>query len=150
MTSSGRIEKKILLQAPRTRVWRALTNAEEFGTWFGVKFEGTFAVGKSLTGNMTIKGYEHMTMEVTVEHMHAEDHFSYRWHPFAVDPKFDYSVEPTTLVEFRLEVSGEGTMLTVAETGFDKIPAGRRDEAFRMNERGWTSQIENIKRYVAS
>lgn len=149
MSSTDRIEKKVVLQAPKTRVWRALTNAEEFGTWFRVKFDQPFAVGKSIKGAIAIPGYEHMTMEVTIEQMHPEDLFSYRWHPYAVDAKVDYSIEPTTLVEFRLTEADGATTLTVVESGFDRLPASRRDEAFRMNDGGWTSQLKNIEKYVA-
>jgi len=148
MTSSDRIEKRILLQAPRSRVWRALTKAEEFGAWFRVKLEGEFAVGKRIQGRITYPGYEHLTMDLTVERMDEERLFSLRWHPYAIDPKVDYSKEPTTLVEFQLEEVAEGTMLTVVESGFDQIPAERRAEAFRMNSQGWAAQVENIRRHV--
>jgi uncharacterized protein YndB with AHSA1/START domain len=147
-TSTDRIEKKILLRVPRSRVWRALTTAEEFGTWFRVKLEGPIAAGKPMRGNITYPGYEHIRMDATVERMEPERLFSLRWHPYAVDPKVDYSKEPTTLVEFRLEDAPGGTMLTVAESGFDRIPAGRRDEAFRMNSGGWEIQLGNIEQHV--
>lgn len=149
MTGSDRIEKTILLRAPRARVWRALTNAEEFSAWFGVKLEGGFAVGKRIQAKVTYPGYEHVTMEVTVERMDDERLFAFRWHPYAIDPKIDYSTEPTTLVEFRLEEVADGTRLTVVESGFDQIPAERRAEAFRMNAQGWAEQMENIRRHVA-
>ena len=148
MTNTDRIEKNVLLRAPKSRVWRALTNAEEFGTWFWVKLESDFAVGKDVTGNVTYPGYEHLRFTVTVERMDAEQLFSFRWHPAAVDPKVDYSQEPTTLVEFRLEEVAEGTLLTVIESGFDRIPAERRAEAFRMNSQGWAQQLENVKSHV--
>ena len=148
-TSSDRIEKQILLRTSKSRVWRALTNAEEFGTWFRVKLDGDFAVGKRVAGQITYPGYEHLNMEVTVERMDDERLFSFRWHPYAVDPTVDYSTEPTTLVEFRLEEVAGGTLLIVVESGFDRIPAGRRAEAFRMNGEGWQTQIENIQRHVA-
>jgi uncharacterized protein YndB with AHSA1/START domain len=147
--STDRIEKQILLRAPRSRVWRALTDAREFGAWFRVKLENDFAVGKSVVGNITYPGYEHLRFEATVEKMEPERLFSFRWHPAAVDPKVDYSKEPTTLVELRLEEVPEGTRLTVVESGFDSIPAGRRDEAFRMNDGGWAEQVENIRKHVA-
>jgi uncharacterized protein YndB with AHSA1/START domain len=147
--STDRIEKQILLRAPRSRVWRALTDAREFGTWFRVKLQDDFAVGKSVAGSVLYPGYEHLRFEATVEKMEPERLFSFRWHPAAVDPKVDYSKEPTTLVEFRLEEVPEGTRLTVVESGFDGIPAGRRDEAFRMNEGGWAEQVENIRKHVA-
>src|SRR5947209_9326884 len=133
MTNTDRIEKNVLLRAPRSRVWRALTNAEEFGTWFRVKLESGFAVGQHATGNITYPGYEHLRFDAVVERMEAEQLFSFRWHPAAVDPTVDYSQEPTTLVEFRLAEVADGTLLTVIESGFDRIPAERRAEAFRMN-----------------
>ena len=148
MSQTDRIEKQILLRAPIARVWRALTNAGEFGAWFRVKLEGEFAVGRPIRGQMTFPGYEHLTMEVTVERMDPERLFSFRWHPGAVDPGFDYSMEPTTLVEFRLEPDPEGTRLTLVESGFDRIPASRRSDAFRMNSDGWAIQVENIRRHV--
>ncbi len=146
---SDRIEKKILLRAPRARVWRALTDTTEFGAWFHVRLEGPFTIGESVKGKLTYPGYEHMTMEVTVERMDAEQLFSYRWHPYAVDPKVDYSSEPTTLVEFHLEETADGTLLTVVESDFDRIPAHRRAEAYRMNSQGWSIQLENILRHVS-
>lgn len=147
-SSTDRIEKQILLRASRARVWRALTDAAEFGTWFGVELEGAFEVGKSVKGRMKYPGYEHLTLEVTVERMETESLFSYRWHPHAVDPSVDYSREPTTLVEFRLEEVPEGTLLRVVESGFDRIPPERRDDAFRGNEDGWRIQLENVRRHV--
>lgn len=144
-----RIEKQTLLRAPRPRVWRALTQAAEFGAWFRVALEGEFAVGKSVRGRITYPGYEHLTMEVTVERMDEPELFSYRWHPHAVDPALDYSAEPTTLVEFRLTEVPQGTLLRVVESGFEGIPAGRRDEAFRRNSGGWEAQMENVARHVA-
>ena len=148
-SSTDRIEKQILLQAPQSRVWHALTDAGEFGTWFRVDLDGHFRPGQRLTGRITHPGYEHITMEILVERMDAETLFSYRWHPYAVDPAVDYAQEPTTLVEFRLEPKEGGTLLSVVESGFDRIPASRRDEAFRMNERGWAGQLKNIERHVA-
>jgi uncharacterized protein YndB with AHSA1/START domain len=148
-TQTDRIERTIQLRAPRSRVWRALTDAAEFGTWFRVKLDGPFAVGKRVTGQVTYPGYEHVTFEVKVERMDAEKLFSFRWHPAAVDPKVDYSKEPTTLVEFRLADAPGGTSLTVVESGFDALPASRRDEAFRMNSGGWEIQMQNIEQHVA-
>ena len=148
MTNTDRIEKQVLLRAPRARVWRALTDAGQFGTWFGVKMETGFAAGQLAMGKITHPGYEHIPFEVTVERMQAEQLFAFRWHPYAIDPQVDYSKEPMTLVEFRLEEVEGGTLLTVVESGFDRIPAARRDEAFRMNTGGWTAQMENIRRHV--
>lgn len=149
IVNSDRIEKRLLLRAPRSRVWRALTDAGEFGAWFNAKLEGGFAVGKSIKGRITHPGYEHLTMEMNVERMDAEHLFSFRWHPYAIDPKVDYSTEPPTLVEFRLEDAPDGTQLTVVESGFDQLPAERRAEAFRMNAEGWAAQLENVQRHVA-
>ena len=148
--TTDRIEKTIVLRAPRARVWRALTDSEEFGTWFGVKLEGAFVPGDWTSGRIKTPGYDHLTMSLLVETMTPEHLFSYRWHPYAVDPNVDYSAEPTTLVEFRLEDAPEGTRLTIVESGFDGIPSKRRDEAFRMNSQGWGHQIENIARHVAA
>lgn len=149
-TSTNRIEKRVTLPAPRSRVWRAISTVEEFGAWFGVKLEGAFAEGAALRGKLTIKGYEHVMLEVLVERIQPERFFSYRWHPYAVDPKVDYSAEPTTLVEFRLDEAEGGTELTIIESGFDRIPASRRAEAFRMNDAGWTGQAKNLERYVTA
>jgi len=144
-TTPDRIEKKIEIRASISRVWKALTDHKEFGAWFRVNLEGPFVPGKRTRGKITYPGYEHLVMDVLVEKMEAERYFSFRWNPGAVDPKVDYSKEPQTLVEFRLEKSGEGTLLVVTESGFDKVPAGRRSEAFRMNEAGWAEQMENIR-----
>ena len=149
-STTDRIEKNIVLRAPRSRVWRALTDAVEFGTWFRVNLDGRFEVGKRITGKITYPGYEHLTMDVTVEKMDAEKLFSYRWHPGATEVGVDYSVEPTTLVEFRLEDAEGGTRLTIVESGFDKLPRERRDEAFRSNDEGWTDQAQNLRGHVES
>ena len=147
--SSDRIEKQILLQAPRARVWQALTDAGQFGTWFRAKLDTGFAVGQRTLGHITHPGYEHLRFEVTVERMEPEQLFALRWHPYAIDPKVDYSGEPTTLVEFKLAETADGTLLTVVESGFDQLPPGRREEAFRMNSQGWAIQMENIQNHVA-
>ena len=149
MSSTDRIEKTIVLKAPRARVWRALTDHEEFGAWFRVALESPFREGATVRGRITYPGYEHATMEVVVERMVPERLFSYWWHPFAVDKTTDYSHEPATLVEFRLEDVPGGTRLTVVESGFDELPPERRDEAFRMNDGGWAEQMTNIERHVA-
>jgi len=147
-SDTDRIEKSIDLQAPVARVWRALTDFREFGEWFMVSLERPFQPGETTRGRITYPGYEHLVMEVVVERMEPERLFSFRWHPYAVDPKIDYTKEPSTLVEFRLEPIGGGTRLQVTESGFDTIPAARRDEAFRMNSGGWEQQIKNIHAYV--
>jgi len=148
--TTDRIEKKIVLRAPRTRVWRALANAEEFGAWFGIKLEGAFAPGARVNGQLTAPGHEHVTLEIAIERMEPESRLSYRWHPGAVEAGVDYSSEPTTLVEFQLEEVAGGTQLRVVESGFDRIPLARRAEAFRMNDAGWAEELENIARHVAT
>jgi len=145
---NDRIEKSIELAAPVSRVWRALTDYREFGEWFRVELEGPFVPGQVSRGRITYPGYEHVIMQVTVQKMEHERLFSYTWHPYAIDPKVDYSHEPPTLVEFKLEKIPSGTRLTVTESGFDKIPANRRAEAFRKNESGWAAQLQNIERHV--
>jgi len=149
MTNTDRMEKTVRLRAPRSRVWRAITAPEEFGAWFGVKLEGPFVEGATLRGTITHPGYEHLTMEMVVERIEPERYFAYRWHPYAIDPGVDYSTEPTTLVEFRLDEANGGTVLTIVESGFDRIPLARRAEAFRMNDSGWTEQMKNIERHVS-
>ena len=148
VTVTDRIEKTVHLRAPRSRVWRAVTDARQFGSWFRVDLEGDFKAGTTIRGRILEPGYEHLTMEMLVERIEPEHLFAYRWHPYDVDPKVDYSSEPTTLVEFRLEDIGKETVLTVVESGFDRIPPGRRPEAYRMNDGGWTAQVTNIRRYV--
>lgn len=143
------IDKRIDLGAPIARVWRALTDYREFGRWFGVKLEQPFAVGRVARGRITYPGYEHLILEATVVTLEPERLFSFTWHPYAVDPSVDYSAEPATLVEFRLETIPTGTRLRVTESGFDRIPAGRRPLALRMNDEGWAQQIKNIERHVA-
>src|SRR6266850_6058579 len=149
-SSTDRIEKRIELNAPLARVWRALTDHREFGEWFRVKLEAPFAPGKTTRGRITYPGYEHVIMEVVVRTMETERLFSFHWHPYAVDPRIDYSKEPSTLVEFKLEKTPAGTLLVVTESGFDSIPAARREEAFQMNSGGWTEQIKNIEAHVTS
>ena len=150
-TSTDRIERKIFLKAPRARVWRALSDAAEFGAWFGVDFKGkTFVAGKSVQGQVTYPGYEHIVMEVQIERMQRERSLSWRWHPAAIDPSIDYSQEPTTLVVFELEEIDGGTMLTVVESGLDKIPLARRATVFRLNSSGWDEQMRNIEKHVAT
>jgi len=149
--STDRIEKRVVLRAPRARVWRAISDAQEFGTWFRMKLDGPFAQGRTVRAKVAIPGYEHMKVEMQVERIEPERYFSYRWHPYPNDPAIDYSTEPTTLVEFTLEeaLGGAGTALTIVESGFDRIPLARRSEAFRMNDGGWAGQIKNLAAYVA-
>ena len=144
-----RIEKRIELKAPVSRVWRAITDYREFGEWFRVKLDGPFVPGAASTGHITYPGYEHLKWEAVVQKMEPERLFSFTWHPYAVDPKMDYSKEAPTLVEFRLEKTATGTLLVLTEFGFDKIPAERRLEAFQRNDGGWTAQMKNIENHVA-
>jgi uncharacterized protein YndB with AHSA1/START domain len=150
-TSMDRVERQVLIKAPKSRVWRALSNAEEFGSWFGVNFNGQeFVAGKPVQGRITYPGYEHLLMEVVIEHVVPERLLSWRWHPAAIDPSVDYSTEPTTLVVFELAETAEGTLVTVVESGFDNIPPGRRATVIRMNTSGWEEQMKNIEKHVAS
>ncbi|HEX3680933.1 MAG TPA: SRPBCC family protein [Bryobacteraceae bacterium] len=146
---SDRIEKSIELKAPVSRVWRALTDYREFGEWFQVRLHGPFVPGQISRGHITYPGYEHLKWEAVVQKMEPERLFSFTWHPYAVDPDVDYSKELSTLVEFKLEETAGGTLLSVTESGFDKIPAPRRAEAFRRNDGGWAEQMNSIERYVA-
>jgi len=145
---NDRIEKRMELAAPVSRVWRALTDHREFGEWFRVELEAPFAPGRESRGHITYPGHEHIQWRAVVRDMVPERLFSFTWHPYAIEPGVDYSGEVPTLVEFRLEPHGDGTLLTVTESGFDRIPAHRRDEAFRMNDGGWAEQMQNIKRHV--
>ena len=141
---SDRIEKTVDLKAPVSRVWHALTDHEEFGKWFRVKLDGPFTPGATSRGQITYPGYEHLKWEAVVQKMEPERLFSFTWHPYAVEPDHDYSGETPTLVEFTLETIATGTRLRVVESGFDRLPAHRRDLAFRSNEGGWTIQMKNI------
>ena len=145
----ARIEKRIELKAPVSRVWRALTDYREFAEWFRVRLEGPFVPGKTTRGQITHPGYEHVRWEVVVQKMEPERLFSFTWHPYSVDPKIDYSKETPTLVEFRLEKSPAGTLLLLTESGFDKIPLERRAKAFAANDGGWTMQTKLIEKYLA-
>ena len=145
---TDRIEQQVLLPNPQSRVWRALSDAAQFAEWFGIKFDGPFAAGKSTNGKIAIKGQE-VTFEFAIEAIEPERRFAFRWHPYAIDPNVDYSSEPMTHVEFTLAAVDGGTMLKVVESGFDKIPASRRVEAFQMNTNGWTGQMKRIAKYLA-
>jgi uncharacterized protein YndB with AHSA1/START domain len=145
----NRIEKRLELRAPVSRVWRALTDYREFGQWFGVKLDGPFVPGQPAQGQVTYPGYEHVRWQAVIQKMEPEKLFSFTWHPYAIDPKVDYSKETPTLVEFRLQQIPSGTLLLLSESGFDSIPADRRAEAFRMNDGGWSEQMKNIESHVA-
>jgi uncharacterized protein YndB with AHSA1/START domain len=158
--STDRIEKKILLRAPRKRVWRALTDSKEFGSWFGMKFDGPFVPGAKMRGvivpttvNAEVakaqKEYEGLPFVITIEQMDPERLFSFRWHPHAIERDVDYSHEPTTLIVFLLEEVPDGIMLTVTESGFDRIPIARRAKAFTANEQGWGMVVKLIEEYLA-
>lgn len=151
--STDRIEKRIELKVPVSRVWRALTDYREFGAWFGVKLDGPFVQGQVSRGSITYPGYEHVKWEALVQKMEPERLFSFTWaHPKSLDKADyspDYSGEPRTLVEFRLEKTTGGTSLMLTESGFDNLPSDRRLEAFRRNDSGWTEQMKNIEKWVA-
>src|SRR5262245_35815845 len=157
--TANHIEKKILLHSSLSRVWRALSDSKEFGKWFGVKFDAPFVPGVFIRGVIVGSAvdaevakaqqeYKGLPFEITIETMEPERLFSFRWHPFAVDSKVDYSNEPTTLVEFRLQKVAEGVLLTVTESGFDKIPLERRAQAFTSNEQGWAMMVKVIEEYL--
>jgi uncharacterized protein YndB with AHSA1/START domain len=147
-TSPDRIEKTTVIRAPRARVWRALTDHEEFGRWFGVTLDKAFAPGATINGKILDPEYAHMPFTMTIDRVEPERLFSMRWHPYAHDPAVDYSAEPTTLIEFTLDEVGDGTRVTVVESGFDRIPIERRALAYRMNDEGWGGQMQNITKYV--
>ena len=147
--TTDRIEKHFEVSATRSRVWRAISNAAEFGTWFGMTLDRPFAPGATVFGRLTIPGYDHITVEIQVDRVEPEGYFSYRWHPYPMNPALDYKAEPTTLVEFRLEETTGGTAVAITESGFDRLPASRRAEAFRMNEAGWASQSRKLASHVS-
>ena len=159
-TSTDRIEKSVLLRAPRERVWRAISDSKQFGRWFGVQFDGPFVAGASIVGKMVTttvdaevakrqEAYKGHRFEFVVDRIEPMRFFSFRWHPFAMDSSVDYSKEPSTLVAFVLEEVQDGTKLTVTESGFDQIPIERRAKAFAANEGGWTAQMKLIEKYLA-
>ena len=150
MTSStDRIEKRLFLRAPQERVWRALSDAGEFGSWFGMELDGPFAAGAHVTGRVKSHGaHDGVAVAFYIDRVDPTTTFSFRWHPFALDPAVDYSKEPMTLVTFKLVPAEGGTMLTVLETGFDSIPIERRADAFEANEEGWATQMERIEKYL--
>ncbi len=143
-------EKRIELKAPLSRVWRAITDSQEFGEWFKVNMDGPFMAGKVATGSFAHPDRAHLKMRMTVKEIRPETYFSYTWNPYGIDPNVDYSKETPTLVEFNLHEIPGGTELVVVESGFDKVPEHRRDEAFRMNTNGWTAQMKNIENYVTN
>jgi uncharacterized protein YndB with AHSA1/START domain len=159
--STDRIDKRILLRAPRARVWRAIADSMEFGTWFGVRFDGPFVAGAPLRGVIVPtavdpaiaelqKPYEGTPFEITVERLEPERLFSFRWHPYALEPGMDYASEPTTRVTFELHDAAEGVLLTITESGYDSIPLERRAKAFASNDEGWTLQLRLIEGYLAT
>jgi uncharacterized protein YndB with AHSA1/START domain len=149
MSSTNEIRKQLQIKAPPSRVWRAITDSEQFGAWFHVKLEGPFVVGRPTSGQITYKGWEHVRFTLVTDAIEPETRFAYLWHPYAVDMAKDYSSEPMTRVEFLLEPRDGGTLVTVVESGFDRLPPERIAEAFRMNERGWAEQLDNIRAHVA-
>ena len=144
-----KIEKQILLKVPRARVWRAISDKSEFGTWFQCKFpSGTFKSGEKVHGRITYPGYEKYDIDLEIVDVEPERRLSYRWHPG--EPGDDYSNEPMTLVTFTLADADGGTLLTIVESGFDSIPLHRRAAAFKSNDGGWAEQIRNIERHVTA
>ncbi len=161
LMTPDKIEKRIVLHAPLTRVWDAVTDSQKFGAWFGVAFDGPFVAGSHLTGKIrptTVDPevaklqapHEGKTFEFYVEAIEPKRLISFHWHPFAIDPEIDYSKEPTTLIVFELEEIGGDTSLTITESGFDRIPLERRAKAFAANEGGWTMQTTLVSKYLAA
>jgi uncharacterized protein YndB with AHSA1/START domain len=159
--NTDRIEKKILLHATRERVWQAISDAKEFGAWFGVAFDGPFAAGLRLTGKIVPTSvdteiaklqepYVGKAFEFSVERIEPLRRICFRWHPFAVQPDVDFSGEPTTLIVFELEQATDGTLLTISESGFDQIPLARRAKAFAANDGGWSMQTKLIAKYLTA
>lgn len=147
--STDRVEKRLVLRAPRSRVWRAISTPAEFSAWFRIRLDGAFAEGATVRGDVIHSTGDHVcTVEMQIERIEPERYFSYRWHPYPMDPTYDYSAEPTTLVEFIVDDAEGGTAVTIVESGFDQIPIHRRAEAFRMNDGGWTALIGNLARHV--
>ena len=144
--STDRIERSVVLRAPRSKVWRALTDPKQFSEWFGATLRDPFVPGARVRGPVTQRDYEHLTMDITIDRVEPERLFSWRWHPGG-DPDID-PAEPMTLVVFELEEVPEGTRLTVTETGFDRVPVSRRGKAYRENDQGWAEQLEAITRYL--
>ena len=148
-SATDRIEKRVTLDAPVSRVWRALTDVEQFSTWFGIAFLAPFVPGTEVPGKFANAKYAHFPFSIWIESMEAERFFSFRWHPYPLDEGVDYAAEPTTLITFTLEAVNGGTQLTIVESGFDAIPEFRRLKAFTMNSNGWNSQAENIRKFLA-
>jgi uncharacterized protein YndB with AHSA1/START domain len=146
-STTDRLRKQITLRATPARVWRALSTAQEFGAWFGATLRTDFAPGTTVEGSVAFQGKQ-LAITFQIERMEPERLLTFRWHPFAIDPAVDYASEPTTLVELALAAAPEGTLLTVTESGFDKLPPARRAQAFEMNAGGWAQQLENIARHV--
>ncbi|AMW82545.1 SRPBCC family protein [Pseudomonas yamanorum] len=150
MHESNEIKRKVLLNASRQRVWDALTDAEQFGSWFGIALKGKqFAAGRAIEAPITYPGYEHVVWKAKIERLEPQARFSFSWHPYAVDKEVDYDTEAPTLVEFTLEDHAEGILLRVVESGFDAIPDARRQKAYKKNSRGWDDQMNNIEEYLA-
>lgn len=145
MTDS--IVREITLKAPPEKVWRAISDADQFGEWFRIRFDGPFVAGQLSEGSISFDGRD-LRAQFWIEAIEPERRFAFRWHPYAVDPAVDYSSEEKTLVEFLLEPAGAGTHLRVTESGFDRIPPARREEALLMNGRGWTIQTERVREYL--
>ena len=159
ISSSDRIEKRVLLRASQERVWHAISDAVEFGRWFGMEVNGSFAAGTPVTGRIrptladaevakSQAKYAGMALVLYVNRIEPMTVFSFRWHPFAIDSSVDYSNEPMTLVTFTLEPAEDGTLLTVVESGFDAIPLDRRVDAFEADEEGWDAQLQLIEKYL--
>ena len=158
ISTTDRIEKKVLLKAPQDRVWRAITDARQFERWFGVELQGDFTPAARLHGKIancaseadpSAEAPKKKPVQMHVERIEPMSSFAWRWHPYTVEATYDYSKEPMTLVEFELEAADGGTMLTITESGFDSIPLARRATAFEAHEEGWVVQSERLEKYLA-
>ena len=148
IVQTDRIEKQVTLDASRSRVWRALTDVSQFNSWFGLRLTAPFVPGAEISGRMASPKYEHVTVTIWIEQLEPEKFFSFRWHPYAIQPDVDFSAEPTTLVTFTLEDAADGTRLSIVESGFDAIPESRRATAFAMDTKGWNGQAENLRKFL--
>jgi uncharacterized protein YndB with AHSA1/START domain len=149
--TEDRVEKTIELRAPRSRVWRAISNGKELGAWFGLgmplELVGDFVPGAQISGTWIIDGREVKEPFCTIEHVEPERALVFRWVPYEVPPGEDHAKHPTTRIEFRLEDIANGTRLTVVESGFSRLPADKQYKR-RENGDGWALQLHAIAQHV--
>ncbi|MCV7257306.1 SRPBCC family protein [Mycobacterium shimoidei] len=157
--NTDRIEKQVLLRAPLDRVWRAISDSDQFGQWFGARFDGPFVAGTSVTATITPTTVDDEVAKLQEPHagttstwqivaVEPRTKLAYRWHPCAGEPDADH--EPTTLVEFTLAETSDGVLLTIVESGFDALAEPRRSSAFEANSGGWGHQVELVRKYLGA